>query len=1661
MASGALEILAADLTKDYPVLTALAAHDRRDREGRSTPLARLFAWLIFELHIRGRYAHSQKELSGILRGLSRGGQQSALLGSLGSARTPRDLQQSMLRLGAGKPEDASLTGHDSFDTLWRTELCAAVDSLTSPGAPNFEYESGEESLATPVTASGDPDDDDALDDAPFFLVPSIPEGETIPHPRSQLALALALAFERRSTADILRHPDNLAPPVVTQAAWRGAHEHAQRSLERGDHAAARRQLALLLAIEAGVSEAEIPRLNIGLPVSAQWLQLDLAGRRLLRGEVRPRQAFSPTAEDAPKWMETGSDITFPLTDETLRLADRLLESRSDPAEKRCPFVLLPGDRPDGKSILRTALRESSPNSNYSPTIFRKRIASHLHGVLGLDVAQMAFGDSFGMNPTGTYYCRIAVSTIASCLASELARVTSGSVAATVEWTSLTGYIGSRVAPAGSPIADLALRIRPIAPRRRGRPNLANCISEWRLRRDRLAIHLALATGHRPNDSLSLVVLDNFALRHALVVLRDKRSDPAHFTRFASTGWAFVHELRDYLGFLEMLIRNSGVSQVRHIARTILRGGAPLFRIVDETSNPIDLNVPALFAALPAPWNEKRNLHRHALCQLLVQAGIDPELRFAQMGWLLAAGGGSSECAPYSPVEFTAEIAPLIDDCLRKMGWLVPSDAGPIQIELPARPLTAWEPRIKCHQDECVAQVHRLRVALFERRASALPIIQGRLAGALTIHAPGFELVVSGGRPWIRAMDRNATLDGRAPFSEAVVRFLLDKVAPAGGPAIESMVAAREVARLLREGIANRECRGFIPAVPRLSPVQEPSPFLLSGGLAIGHTDLIRDQLEKLAIKVASDDVSMLGHLAWLAVLSSTPYRSIDRAKEIVVGSKDAIHAEAEGWVMRVPTRSGAACLTGLPFVLLDKLRREHSDADLESVLTREGFSRWFSRMFPGMVAEGANETGALQLLEQTLQVAARFELTGIERALLLGDLKAASVSAVRAASVTDGRTVPDPSLSPSPEASDYSDDPHPETTPAPRTSPSHRPREKPQSLLLLPLFSIDFKGEIDGVPALPAKRRRAQLIHAVVDRRKRIGAELTTDLLLLDYFLHLLGEERGTKGKCRPGTIHTKAHRFAKRLLELGLGSWDEMSIEQITTAFHAVLLQSPTKMRARVLGEIRQFHSISGRRYDIESPDWALLCKAAGQRWVGRDAGILGKHEIRRVARVLEDALVPEGERLFVPLRESRLRELHRVARALLEASGCRPRSIYGLSLADLHFDDEGDFIHLQARGRFESQKTPTAAGFIPLEGDLWNSDREWLRGWHERRCEGRDPSLLPKIPLFEEPGTEPGTRFAMREIFGRIGQLLRWSTSIGNARTYWLRKHRLQERHRRIQRLRNPTSRDVVHALRVSGHMSIHTPLASYLHDAMGYMERGMRVGADVGRPALAAITGLKLGTLAQRARRCSASNGGHGGGDELRIALTLPAPTWMEATEFDPGTAPVVATRTSGDLSTIATAMSGLSLGWDEVTTARRCGIAPEAVVRVRAGMDLLTRWTTYRFGLQEGELAQPRSTSTNQALLDLLRNPPAQLSAVAVHWGQLAIRVPISAGCPLIDKKLEVDLEEILAGVSLGSERIEIEGVGVIRPAHPRESYGLWPALRWVLAVAWVADHVPPR
>ncbi|HUR19804.1 MAG TPA: hypothetical protein VMZ90_03285, partial [Vicinamibacterales bacterium] len=172
-AVGAREIVAPGLTEKYQVLTALAAHAHRGQKGSAPPLATLFALLIFELHLRGRYTDSQDGLSEILRGLSRHGERSPLLDSLGSVSAPEELRDEMRRLGAGKGEQDSLTGLNSFDKLWRTELCAALDWVISAGESGLGAGPEEEPLATQVVPSSDPDEEDALEEAPFVVVPAI------------------------------------------------------------------------------------------------------------------------------------------------------------------------------------------------------------------------------------------------------------------------------------------------------------------------------------------------------------------------------------------------------------------------------------------------------------------------------------------------------------------------------------------------------------------------------------------------------------------------------------------------------------------------------------------------------------------------------------------------------------------------------------------------------------------------------------------------------------------------------------------------------------------------------------------------------------------------------------------------------------------------------------------------------------------------------------------------------------------------------------------------------------------------------------------------------------------------------------------------------------------------------------------------------------------------------------------------------------------------------------------------------------------------------------------------------------------------------------------------------------------------------------------------
>src|SRR5690606_17925345 len=159
-----------------------------------------------------------------------------------------------------------------------------------------------------------------------------------------------------------------------------------------------------------------------------------------------------------------------------------------------------------------------------------------------------------------------------------------------------------------------------------------------------------------------MTLHDFLPRHAMAVVADKQVDPLHHTRLVCTGWRFVGELEGFIIELARISRRSGDAQAKDLASSILAGTTSLFATPPAVGDPMP-GILALLAELDPLWGERPNLHRHGLCQYLIQKGIDPELRYFQMGWLCHDHHATSESAPYATTSLGDKLGHVLDEWL--------------------------------------------------------------------------------------------------------------------------------------------------------------------------------------------------------------------------------------------------------------------------------------------------------------------------------------------------------------------------------------------------------------------------------------------------------------------------------------------------------------------------------------------------------------------------------------------------------------------------------------------------------------------------------------------------------------------------------------------------------------------------------------------------------------------------------------------------------------------------------------------------------------------------------------------------------------------------------------------------------------------------------------
>lgn len=1654
---------------EYGVLLARDAREQRITKGlkpdqfplasfllslppRPLPVERTLTWLLLEAHLAGAHEGLVVALAQILRGLSRGGS-SKLAHTVADCDGPSQLLAKMHWLET-ENSDLGLTGHMRFDSLWRNELgpfCVALvrqdeclaeldefhglgDPLDQPGAHN----------EAPTDAAGEEPDEGAHDSSA-----AVEPDEPILGKSIRSASDWSLHMARRSSPDLLRPADNVLPGEVRKRQWAEAVRAAELALAGVDLVEAEYKVLTVLSIETGLNPKEALTTSFGTSASTQCPAIDLGIRALRRPEILPPNCFLPDAAD-DRWLPTGGDAIFPISEHCAGLLEKLRDVRMQRSAGP-PSSLLLGSRsgPDGTPLsvdvgkLRAAIHSSH----------RLVLAIGLADALGIDAAQRAFGDSFGLSVAPVFY--------GTYPAAELARVIAdinafaGHDTGVAPWLhAATHVVGSRARPRDPPYARAWERLRGDPGRGKGRPSDRRVVEEWRLRRDRLVVHFMLATGHRPTNSVSEMLLHDFLPRHAMAVVGDKQGDPLHQTRLVCTGWRFVGELEGFIGELTRISRRSGDPQTKRLATSVLSGAAPLFAVPSEEGAAVP-RIRALLAELDPLWGERPNVHRHGLCQYLMKAGVDPEFRYFQMGWLCHDHHATSESAPYAASSLGDKLGGVIDDWLDACGWMGGALPNHPAALMPVGPLVDWKLKQRKHIRSSQTALSTLRAELRESerglRDRVWREICGQAKNVLSLFKPCDSMM----QPAFQCVD---TVNGKAgTITRVEVEALLAPFRTASRGAAERYVAARILHEALRRTAKQTGARVYLPPVPVISRTHSPSPFLRAAGLAITQVDFLQSRIvehaatldEGLDLGAATD----LAAIAATSILMHTPCATFDGAVALLRAAMHGCHAESEAWLLRVPYGTGHVILQGDCALLTTRFIRSPG---AESAL--EGFSKrraavigtLLIRLVPALVDKGRRAADFMALLEATAHTAKLIRSNGPERLLLQEGASPAFVTAARAASVADGETIAGT------EQPDSKDVGSMEDVVAVQGNPSNRPMRDISEVMKA--FDHDFQGKILGADARPVAERRPQLRRLLEDALQRMGPSPTAGRLILEYSLHLLvvGGPRSSGGQAI-STVR-KAYYWLEPMLR-GLGqdqALDALAPGKMTVACRLACGKSRRKSSREVLGEFRRFMKFAVRRYRIEEPEWDVLYREYGQRVEGGDPAVLGDHEAALVLELLhQDVLELKGTDADPAAR--RFKEVCLAAGLIAEATGTRPRSIHGLTLADILLGPDGEYVHLRPSGRFASVKTSTSVGYIPFEGELWRKYRPWFEQWLDRISSAIPPGDLGAIPLFQIPGEAIGVRYEMAKVFRALGTLIRWSTQHRRGRSYWLRKRRVRARHMRVVTTAGSTARDMAKAMRRSGHALMATPLVSYLGEQRAFASGDLSVHAISSRAGSVALAGSIEGRSGRTPRYRDVGSPAH----VARLLRLAPSDHPVVSRPPVPALDPYGA-----DLSwrSVERILRDLVLGEDPELVAARHGVERDQVDSVLLAQDALVARLKVGFGTAPSEVGLPRRIEAYEGWYELLLEADPRVSLVALNWVEVATPALLRNGCELEGQKAVAAMESLAAelGIACGAgpgrhgTRLLRFSRNKMNDQGARSSYGIWPVVRWILVVAWVAE-----
>lgn len=1296
--------------------------------------------------------------------------------------------------------------HQKFNSLWRRWLRHRVARwiqadpvrLADTLAPDANLLMPIDAPELPILDAPGGEQDDQI-----VLTSIAVEGEDFAglKTRSVHALATAKQVLRRSgDPGLSLSPDQILPVGVIQRIARASMLRGQAALAREDAGSAEPCLALAFMIAGGLREAELGRVVWGRINDADYQSaaVDPSAPVLwLRLKRPPNTASSPEGLDA-LFKPCAEVIAWPLP-VSLHLA--LQKLRDNAATPDARFVF-PGHPVQGGSYwLRGTVDQLVPGAQFGAGLFRPALAARLTEKFGPEVVQWVLRDTFSTSLGPAYYTWVPEREVMA----EVARIQS-------DWFGeakpplhcLDQGIGSRIAP-----TDALAREWPTLLTKQAYA-AARTKGGWRTRlislRNKLAGALCALTGLRPGQSLGALSLDSVVPEYGLVILEDKQVDVLRRTRLAATGRRWTAALKEYLKNLADLCSHEDPS-VAGWANAVLHSEQPLFSAPDEHGVVQRLSMAELRATMPETLRGIDNYYRHRLNQQLQESGLQWELRHGQLGWVVSPNYALADCSPLSARSFGEQVGAVLDQIALRDGWYTQRQRTPRWSwdGLPGRLMINWSAEVRRYEQEHAAYTRRVRDEFTVHRKSLEMEMLPRLATAVEEFIPLLKVDVE--RRVLAYAFEDQKSGGPVPLTSSHYTLLKDRVRKDDQnpmTAAEALAAEYLIYELVTKAIRQKIVLGPEPPRRHLGANAQLSPFLPGVGLAVRHAETFRLRLAELTAGYSPADRRALPQAT---ILAHTPYRTVEEAAGAVGAAAQAQRASSRAEWLRVPaliTRQEVPMIFAGGEAAL--LVRRGIEAPTVRPLSQNALQIWVEHRFADVLKGDDDSESFFDRVLEALQVAGRVELSGPERLLMEG-CRLAAVTTQRSLAVVedwplrtgDGQKV------------DVEAGLVKERLPsaAGRAVRSTHEHYRKLTASLNPELPQKADGKSDGNRGWrQAARRKLQRLLRDIDRSSNLG-------LLTEYFAHRLISGGKKKRNLAQKTLHKELTRFGGALLEvMGDKSILTGTSAQLQEAYLAVLCAKPERTRSDVLEELKKFQRHLEKASHVEAVDFAPLQAFTGPRLRHADAGTLSDREVARVLVELQNDLEREMKRTNAGPSAVRACELRIVFFLLLESSGVRPSSVHGLVLPDLHLIEPGaDFIHVHRTGDYGAAKTATSVGFIKLEGELWARNREWVCRWldKERALTAAKQQILPV--LSEAIGSR--RRFARGHLTSRFDALLKWATGDQRARSYWLRKRRVNLRIGASMWDESTGVRGVYRALRASGHVNIVTTLTHYVSD------------------------------------------------------------------------------------------------------------------------------------------------------------------------------------------------------------------------------------------------------